>query len=206
MKPVRSPKYFRWIRTLPCSVCHTTRAVEAAHTGPHGLSQKSSDLSAIPLCAKHHRTGDKSYHKLGARKFSEVHHLDVLAVVARLSAKPFVRVVSGIFVDRLEDQDYELGSTEAGLARAIRRMSEFQRAPRLTWSRVEARQVGEIRHPGAGATGSSTLYKHPLLADPENSLSIPPNTTSMLPRHHRQEDGQVAPERSSLLASTIRKP
>ena len=43
MKPARNPGYLQWIRTLPCSVCHTTRAVEAAHTGPHGLSQKSSD-------------------------------------------------------------------------------------------------------------------------------------------------------------------
>lgn len=104
MKPVRSPIYLPWIRTLPCSVCRATRAVEAAHTGPHGQSQKSSDLSAIPLCAKHHRTGDNSYHRLGARKFSEVNNLDVPAIVARLGAKPFVRVVSGTFVGRLGDQ------------------------------------------------------------------------------------------------------
>ena len=75
-KPVRHPGYLQWIRTLPCSVCRTTRTVEAAHTGPHGLSQKSSDLSAIPLCARHHRTGMDSYHKLGPRKFSEVHHFE----------------------------------------------------------------------------------------------------------------------------------
>jgi hypothetical protein len=31
-----------------------------------GIIQKSSD-SAIPLCARHHRTGDDSYHKLGPR-------------------------------------------------------------------------------------------------------------------------------------------
>jgi len=104
-------------------VCRTTRAVEAAHTGPRGLSQKSSDLCAIPLCARHHRTGKDSYHKLGHRKFSEVHHLDL----ARLSAKPRIRVESGAFVGRLGDQEYELGTTEAGLARAIRRMSALRR-------------------------------------------------------------------------------
>lgn len=71
MKPIHNPGYLRWIRTLPCAVCRATRAVEAAHTGPHGLSQKSSDLCAIPLCARHHRTGDDSYHKLGPRKFAE---------------------------------------------------------------------------------------------------------------------------------------
>jgi hypothetical protein len=127
VKPIRNPGYLRWIRTLPCSVCRTTRAVEAAHTGPHGLSQKSADLSAIPLCARHHRTGDDSYHKLGPRKFAEVHHLNIRVIVARLSAKPLIRVESGSFVGRFGDQEYELGSTEAGLFRAIHRMSELRR-------------------------------------------------------------------------------
>jgi hypothetical protein len=108
-------------------VCRTTRAVEAAHTGPHGLGQKSSDWSAIPLCEKHHRTGDDSYHRLGPRKFAEVHQVNIRAIAARLSAKPFIRVQSGTFVGRVGDQVYELGSTEAGVARAIRRMSELRR-------------------------------------------------------------------------------
>ena len=127
VKPARHPGYLQWIRSLPCSVCRTTRAVEAAHTGPRGLSQKSSDLCAIPLCDRHHRTGDDSYHKLGPRRFSEVHHLDIPAIIARLSAKPRIRVESGAFVGRFGDQEYELGSTEAGLARAVRRASELRR-------------------------------------------------------------------------------
>ena len=127
MKPVRNVAYLRWIRTLPCSVCRTTRTVEAAHTGPHGLSQKSSDLSAIPLCARHHRTGNDSYHKLGPRKFAEVHQLDIPAIVARLSAKPWIRVEAGVFVGRFGDQEYALGSTKAGLVPAIRRMSQLRR-------------------------------------------------------------------------------
>ena len=127
MKPVRNPGYLRWIRTLPCSVCRTSRSVEAAHTGPHGISQKSSDLSAIPLCAKHHRTGDDSYHKLGPRKFAEVHQVNVQAIVARLSAKPFIRVESGVFVGRFGEEEYALGPTEAGLARSVRRMSQVRR-------------------------------------------------------------------------------
>ena len=128
MKPARHPGYLQWIRTLPCSVCGMTHTVEAAHTGPHGLSQKSPDWSAIPLCARHHRTGDDSYHKLGPRKFSEVHHLDIPAIVAGLSTKPFIRVESGAFVGRFRDEEYELGSTAAGIARAIRRMSALRRA------------------------------------------------------------------------------
>lgn len=127
MKPVRNPGYLRWIRSLPCVVCRTTYAVEAAHTGPHGLGQKSSDLSAIPLCGKHHRTRDDSYHRLGPRRFAEAHQLDIQATVARLSEKPFIRVESGAFVGRYGDQEYVLGSTGAGLARAIRKMSQLRR-------------------------------------------------------------------------------
>ncbi len=127
VKPVRNPGYLQWIRSLPCVVCRTTRAVEAAHTGPHGLGQKSSDLSAIPLCGRHHRTGDDSYHRLGPRKFAGVHQLNIRVIVARLSAKPFIRVESGAFVGRFGDQEYELGPTEAGVARAIRRMSQLRR-------------------------------------------------------------------------------
>ena len=83
--------------------------------------------TAILLCVRHHRTGDDSYHKLGPRKFAEVHQLNILAIVARLSAKPLIRVESGTFVGRFGDQEYELGSTEAGVARAIHRMSELRR-------------------------------------------------------------------------------
>ena len=127
MRPVRSPRYLEWIRTLPCAVCHRTRGVEAAHTGPHGLGQKSSDMSAIPLCARHHRTGQDSYHKLGPRKFAAAHQLNIRAIVARLSAKPWIRVEAGAFVGRFGDQEYSLGSTEAGLAQAVRRMGQLRR-------------------------------------------------------------------------------
>ena len=127
MKPIRNPGYLQWIRTLPCSVCRTTRQIEAAHTGPHGISQKSSDLSAIPLCRKHHRTGADSYHRLGPRRFAEVHHLSIRAIVARLSAKSLIRVESGSFVGCLGNREYVLGPTEAGLARAIRKMNELRR-------------------------------------------------------------------------------
>ena len=52
-----------------------------------------------------------------------MHQLHIKAIVARLSAKPFIRVESGAFAGRLGDEEYELGSTEVGLAQAIRRMS-----------------------------------------------------------------------------------
>jgi hypothetical protein len=127
IKPVRNPGYLHWIRSIPCAVCRTRRGIEAAHTGPHGISQKSSDFSAIPLCARHHRTGEDSYHRLGPRRFREVHGLDIPALVARLSAKPRIRVQSGKYVVRIREEEYALGSTEGGLAQAIRRVSDLRR-------------------------------------------------------------------------------
>ncbi len=64
----RDPAYLKFIRSLPCAVCPLGRQwtiTEAAHTGPHGLSQKSDDHTAIPLCAGHHREGRFSLHTLG---------------------------------------------------------------------------------------------------------------------------------------------
>ncbi len=124
MKPPRSPLNLAWIRTLPCVVCGATGWIEASHTGPHGLGQKSSDYSAIPLCSKHHRNGSDSYHKLGPRRFSEVHNLDLRALVSRLNLKPQVRLESGCFIAHLEGERYVLGEISNGFPPAIRRMRE----------------------------------------------------------------------------------
>ena len=120
MKPARNPRYLAWIRTQPCLVCGSTRWIEAAHTGPHGLGQKSPDTSAVPLCAKHHRTENDSYHRLGPRKFGELHNLDLVAIVQRLNLKPVVRIQQGEFVAHLEGCQYRLGKAERGLASALR--------------------------------------------------------------------------------------
>ena len=98
MKPTRDSKYLAWIRTLPCVVCGCARGIEASHTGPHGLGQKSPDSSAIPLCYRHHRTGKDSYHKLGPQKFAQAHDLDIPAIVRRLNTKPMIRIEAGAFV------------------------------------------------------------------------------------------------------------
>jgi hypothetical protein len=102
MKPQRNPRYLASIRTQPCCVCGCTRGIEASHTGPHGLGQKSPDSSAIPLCAKHHRTGTDSYHRLGTRKLSEKHNLNIPAIVRTLRLKPIIRVEAEFFVAYLE--------------------------------------------------------------------------------------------------------
>jgi hypothetical protein len=120
VNPARKPRYLAWIRTLPCCVCGSRKAIEASHTGPHGIAQKSPDNSAIPLCANHHRTDAYSYHRLGPRKFSEKYRLDIPAIVRRLNSKPTIRVEAGRFVAYLEDERYVLGPTGAGIRPAIK--------------------------------------------------------------------------------------
>jgi hypothetical protein len=127
MKPNRDPEYLRWIRSLPCLVCGSTRYIEAAHTGPHGLGQKSPDSSAVPLCTRHHRTGNDSYHKLGPRQFCHVHNLELSAIVKELSVKPRIRVVNGCFVGQVENESLVLGSMETGLNFAVRKMIILRR-------------------------------------------------------------------------------
>ncbi len=127
VKPARDRRYLAWIRTLPCLVCGTRRAVEAAHTGPHGLGQKSPDWSVIPLCSQHHRTGSDSYHRLGPRRFSEKHNLDIPAIVRRLNSKPQIRVESSRFVVYFEGQRYVLGRTDAGIRSAVREAAKLRR-------------------------------------------------------------------------------
>jgi hypothetical protein len=131
MKPQRNPRYLAWIRTQPCCVCGSRRSIEASHTGPHGIGQKSPDSSAIPLCAKHHRTGNDSYHRLGPRKFSEKHNLDIPAIVRRLNLKPRIRLESGSFVAYIESRRYVLGFTAAGIRPAVREALQLYRESRL---------------------------------------------------------------------------
>ena len=131
MKPRRDSRYLQWIRTLPCAVCRTTRNIEAAHTGAHGLGQKAPDSTAIPLCVTHHRTANDCYHKLGPRKFAEVHRLNIAEIVAELNAKPSIQVISGTFVGSFHHERYLLGSTQTGLSRAVRKMIELRRTMQI---------------------------------------------------------------------------
>ena len=132
MKPKRDSRYLAWIRTLPCVVCGCARGIEASHTGPHGLGQKSSDLSAIPLCYRHHRTGKDSYHRLGPQKFAQMHDLNIPAIVRRLNTKPVIRIEAGAFVGYLESQQYRLGPTREGILPAVRKMIRLSAEDR--WS------------------------------------------------------------------------
>lgn len=120
MKPYRSSRYLAWIRTLPCIVCRSTRNIEAAHTGPHGMSQKAPDTSCIPLCHRHHQGGEDSLHKLGPRKFQQAHNLDIPAIVRKLSSKPLIRVVGDHFYGFVDDYEFYLGPVKIGVKAAVR--------------------------------------------------------------------------------------
>ena len=80
-RPVRSGAYKQFIRSHSCIACGSTRFVEAAHFGPHGIGQKSSDLQTLPLCQTCHRTGPHSYHLLGPAHFAEFYRLDISGTI-----------------------------------------------------------------------------------------------------------------------------
>lgn len=129
MKPTRSPAYLAFIRTLPCLVpdCQA-RIVEAAHFGPHGLSQKASDLDTGPLCNRHHRTGNDSLHRLGRRRFEQHHGVDLMgSSIERLRQRPRISIRSGYFIATLDDCEYMAGRVEIGTREAIRRTLQFFR-------------------------------------------------------------------------------
>ncbi len=90
--PARFPEYLAWIRSLRCAVClragNAMFQIEAAHTkalGARGLSQKTSDFSAIPLCFWHHRGNRDSYHELGEHAFAQRHGIDLGELVRALN-------------------------------------------------------------------------------------------------------------------------
>ena len=132
MKPTRNLRYLAWIRTLPCLVCGRTTGIEAAHTGPHGMGQKSPDASAVPLCARHHRTGHDSYHKLGPRAFERHHQVDIAVIVRHLNTKPAIQIELGSFVTRYMGEVYVLGPVQIGLHSAVRQVLTIKRNDR-TW-------------------------------------------------------------------------
>ena len=80
-KPVRDPAYRNFIRLLPCVACLKTWWVDACHTGPHGTSQKSCDLTCIPLCRTCHAGFDADPEKFAVR-----HKLDIPALIAVFNA------------------------------------------------------------------------------------------------------------------------
>lgn len=94
----KDPAYLEWIRSLPCVVCARAIAklgrtefvqdtpTEAAHVGDRGLSQKCPDRETIPLCARHHREGTYSLHRLG-KNWWKLRGIDKVALISELNAR-----------------------------------------------------------------------------------------------------------------------
>ena len=75
-KPVRNPRYKRFIKRFPCIACGSTRLVDPMHTGPHGLNQKASDMDCLPGCRRCHDQFDADPHGFAIR-----HALDIPALI-----------------------------------------------------------------------------------------------------------------------------
>jgi hypothetical protein len=103
--PERSLEYLAWIRTLGCAVCSRVSGefavIEAAHTnvlGRRGMGQKTSDFSAIPLCAAHHRQNSDSYHLMGEKEFSYKHGIELKDLVLALQSRFWQQVCPSLFI------------------------------------------------------------------------------------------------------------
>lgn len=79
--PVRSGDYRLWLRTHECAVpgCDVRgeSRIEAAHTGPHGLSTKADDIRCLPLCAAHHRAPGQGLDAIGRLEFERRYQMDI---------------------------------------------------------------------------------------------------------------------------------
>lgn len=87
-KPVREPKYLKWLKTQPCGCgCQRYRQgrMHAAHTGSQakGTAVKGHDSNAIPLLDECHL----EYHRLGEKRWAIEREVDLRAVRSRLRAK-----------------------------------------------------------------------------------------------------------------------
>ena len=76
VKPARNSDYRRFVKRFPCVGCGRTWWIDPAHTGAHGLSQKASDFSCLPLCRLCHEEFDKH-----PREFARVHNLDIEGLI-----------------------------------------------------------------------------------------------------------------------------
>lgn len=131
MSPTRDRNHRRWIGSLPCSVSGCRRRnVECAHFGPHSQDTKASDYQSLPLCRFHHSNGADSLHKLGPRKFMEVHNLDIPALIQWLTTPPVIQIEAGKYVAFIDGERFLLRPLSDGFkpsfACAIARCKEMR--------------------------------------------------------------------------------
>jgi hypothetical protein len=81
MKPERNPAYLAFVRKQPCCVCGKQWGIEACHSGPHGIGQKSPDHSSIPLCRTHHSDARVGLDRIGRAAFEDLHGVNVQKLI-----------------------------------------------------------------------------------------------------------------------------
>lgn len=77
------------IRAMPCLVDNDTCAgpTENAHVpSKSGAGRKGDACHNVPLCAKHHRTGNDSLHRLNTDGFRSRHGIDLDVEAAKIEA------------------------------------------------------------------------------------------------------------------------
>jgi hypothetical protein len=113
-KPTRDERYKCFIRSLWCLVCGSPYP-DPCHTGPHGMRQKADDHTCIPLCRRHHQEYDAS-----PTVFSDTYGLDIPKIVARLNARPVMRILGNRYVTWFEGEEYVLRPVSDGPALSYR--------------------------------------------------------------------------------------
>jgi hypothetical protein len=94
--------------------------VEAAHIGRRGLSQKSSDKEAIPLCYLHHR----EQHRIGLKRFQKTYELDIPSLIDMLQEKPRIAIgrtarTAGYYVALYRSELFTLLPVHLGLGESV---------------------------------------------------------------------------------------
>lgn len=79
-KPVRNPRYKRFVKRFPCIGCGRTWLIDPMHTGPHSLGEKSCDMRVLPGCRKCHREFDAN-----PKAFASKRGLDIPALIAKFN-------------------------------------------------------------------------------------------------------------------------
>ena len=91
-KPLKDSQYLTFVRRFPCVSCGSSRRVEAAHIGPRGLKQRTSDFTALPICFTCHQDGAGALHKVGPEAFQRLQALDFAALQGMFNHFYFLRM------------------------------------------------------------------------------------------------------------------
>lgn len=68
IKPIRSPRYLKFIRSHSCIECGSTNNIQASHQNIYEgvMGSKVSDFQSLPRCYQCHRENDQMDDKLFA--------------------------------------------------------------------------------------------------------------------------------------------